>query len=393
MDAAKRILIMQWEYAKGGGASAQTVTELAGELLRHGHDVEVVAQAPRGRPDVAVPPGLRLTLTRAPGLALAGAHSRAWGQLAFLAGVLLRTPRYVRSKDCVITLESPPGLGLVGVLLRRVSRCRIRHLCWVLDLYDDQFLALHVPDRYAGLRRVFRALDHMALARASEVVVVGECMRDYLRRQGIRNTISVIPVWQDAGRIHPSDGSAVRERLGLGGGPCLLYSGHATYRHPLTPLIEAARQLPALTLVIAGTGESFEAARALVERYQLHNVRVEPPVPAHELNTLLSSGDLHAVVLDPRATGTCVPSKAYAAMAVAKPLLFLGDDRSQVARDVRAGDCGAVVDPAKLSALVEVLRDWISDPDGWAKRGRAGYAFFVRFREKRYACSEWLHHL
>lgn len=384
---------MQWEYAEGGGASAQTVTELAGELLNHGHEVEVVAQSPRGRPDVAVPRGLRLTLTRAPGLALAGSHSRAWGQFTFLAGVLLRAPRYARSKDCVITLESPPGIGLVGVLLRHLSRRRLRHICWVLDLYDDQFLAMQIPDRYASIRRVFRALDHMAHVRASEVVVVGECMRDYLHQQGIRNTISVIPVWQDAERIHPADASDLRVRLGLDGTPCLLYSGHATYRHPLSPLVEAARQLPALTLVIAGTGESFEAARALVERYQLQNVRVEAPVPAHELNALLSGGDLHAVVLDPRATGTCVPSKAYAAMAVGKPVLFLGDDRSQVARDVRAGDCGAAVDPAKLSALVDTLRDWLSDPDRWANKGLAGRAFFLGFREKRLVCNEWLRHL
>ncbi len=389
----KRVLIMQWEYAHGGGASARTVTELAGELLRHGHEVEVVAQAPEGAPDVAIPSGLRLTLTRARGRSLAGSHPRAWGQMTFLAGVLLRAPRYARNKDCVITLESPPGIGLVGVLIRHLSRRRVRHLCWVLDLYNDQFLLMGLPDRYAHLRRSFRALDRMALARASEIVVVGECMRDYLRQQGVHNTISVIPVWQDAERVHPVDASACRNRLGLARSRCLLYSGHATYRHPLSSLVQAARRIPALTLLIAGTGESFDSARALVDRYELDNVRFEAPVPAHEVNALLSSGDLHAVVLDPRATGTCVPSKAYAAMAVAKPVLFLGDDRSQVARDVRAGACGVSVDPADAMRLVSTLSDWIDDPSEWARRGRSGHAFFLREREKRVVCGEWLRHL
>lgn len=391
--AHKRILIVQWEYAQAGGASAQAVSELAGELLRHGHDVELIAQAPVGPADRAAPRGMRLTLINTRRPALTRSHPRAWGQLNFFIRVLLRAPRYARTKDCVITLDTPSGIGLAGALMRRLSGRRIRHVCWVLDLYSHQGLALQSPNRYARLRRLRKAIDHVAYANASEVVVIGECMRDYLRREGVRNTITVIPIWQDADRVFSVDASTFRERWGLHNAPCVLYSGHATFRHPLSPLVEAARKLPELTLVIVGTGENIEVARVLVQRYGLENVRIQTPVPPHEVNALLAAGDLHAVVLDSRATGTCVPSKLYAAMAVGKPVLFLGDARCQVARDIGTSECGASVDPQHWPDVVNTLRDWLNDPDGWAIKGQSGRRFFLENREKRVVCREWLRHL
>jgi glycosyltransferase involved in cell wall biosynthesis len=293
----------------------------------------------------------------------------------------------------VITLDTPTGIGLAGSLIRQLSRRRVRHICWVLDLYQHQAVALKLPDRYAKLRRFRAVIDQVGYALASEVVVLGNCMRDYLRDQGVRSRVSIIPMWQDKERIHAVDDRGARESWRLQGKRCLLYSGHATYRHPLSPLVEAARRLPELTLVIAGTGENIDAARRLAQDYRLDNVRVEAPVPASDVNALLSMGELHAVVLDPAATGTCVPSKAYAAMAVGKPLIFLGDARSQVARDVRASGCGACVDPGDLTELCRVLDDWLSDADAWQAKGQAGLSFFLRFREKRVVCEEWLSHL
>ncbi len=392
MSVPKRVLIVQWEYAKGG-ASSQSVSELASELLRHGHRVEVIAQAPDGPSKVESPPGLRLTLTGTRGRLLAGSYQRAWGQLTFLIGVLRRAARYARDRDCVITLDTPTGIGLAGNLIRHLSRRRVRHICWVLDLYQHQAVALKLPNRYTKLRPFRAVVDQIGYALASETVVIGDCMRDYLREQGVRKKVSVIPMWQDKGRIHAVDDRAIRERWRLQGKRCLLYSGHATYRHPLTPLVEAARRLPELTLVIAGTGENIDAARRLAQEYRLDNVRVHAPVRASDVNALLSMGDLHAVVLDPAATGTCVPSKAYAAMAVGKPLIFLGDPRSQVARDVRASGCGACVDPGHLTELCRVLDDWLSDSDAWQSKGQAGLSFFLRSREKRVVCEEWLSHI
>ncbi|MDQ6856331.1 MAG: glycosyltransferase family 4 protein [Candidatus Dormibacteraeota bacterium] len=393
MSSPKRILMVQWEYAKDGGASSRVVNELASELLRAGHDVEVIAQAPYGPSDVESPPGLRLTLTSTRGRFLAGSHTRAWGQLTFLAGVLGRAAKYAHDKDCVITVDTPTGIGLAGNLIRHLSRRRVRHICWILDLYQHQLLDLKVPGSYVKLRRLRAVVDQVGYALASEKVVLGDCMKDYLRAHGVRNNVSVIPIWQDECHVHAADDRGIRERWRLEGKRCLLYSGRATYRHPLTPLVEAARRLPQMTLVLVGTGENIDAARRLAQEYRLDNVRVEAPVPAGDVNELLSMGEVHAVALDPAATGTCVPSKAYAAMAVGRPLIFLGDPRSQVARDIRASGCGASVDPGDLTELCRVLGDWLADPDGWRAKGQAGLAFFLRFREMRVVCETWLSHI
>jgi len=70
-----------------------------------------------------------------------------------------------------------------------------------------------------------------------------------------------------------------------------------------------------------------------------------------------------------------------------------GSLRSQVARDIRAGEYGASVDTSHWSELMATLRDWINPPDEWEEKGQSGLRYFLAIREKRIIAGEWLRHI
>ena len=76
------------------------------------------------------------------------------------------------------------------------------------------------------------------------------------------------------------------------------------------------------------------AGKAEVERFRLEhdlsNVLSLPYQPAETLSMSLSAGDVHVVSLGNRMAGIVHPSKVYAAMAVGRPLLYLGPPSSHV---------------------------------------------------------------
>ncbi len=68
-----------------------------------------------------------------------GTWARMTDYLSFYAGAIVKAlllPRF----DAVVTLTTPPIIGLIGTLLKRLERTR--HVYWSMDLHPDASLAL-----------------------------------------------------------------------------------------------------------------------------------------------------------------------------------------------------------------------------------------------------------
>ena len=87
--------------------------------------------------------------------------------------------------------------------------------------------------------------------------------------------------------------------------------------------------------------------------------------------------DVHGVTLGAPFVGSAIPTKCYVSMATARPVLFIGPERSETADTIRDANGGAIVDPAQPGASAKIathLRDWSGDPvtsDTLGRQGRA----------------------
>jgi glycosyltransferase involved in cell wall biosynthesis len=115
-----------------------------------------------------------------------------------------------------------------------------------------------------------------------------------------------------------------------------------------------------------------------------------PYQPRSQLRYSLAAGHGLLVTLGEGLAGLSVPSKAYAIMAAGRPILFVGDSRSEIAGIIEANACGAVVGSGDAVRLANVIEDWAADGNKLDRMGRAARALFDSRFDRRHAVESYL---
>jgi colanic acid biosynthesis glycosyl transferase WcaI len=113
-------------------------------------------------------------------------------------------------------------------------------------------------------------------------------------------------------------------------------------------------------MIFVGDG----ASRARLEESSRGSatVRFLPFRPPEEIPCVMAAGDLHIITIRRGLGGVVVPSKLYSILAAGRPILAVAPEDTDVARIVRAADCGLVADPDKPSEVAAAIRALKSDP-------------------------------
>lgn len=383
-DNRGRVALLYKNAYRPADATARVVHDLARCLAEAGYDATVHGMK-HGHPHRRPPVGGPLARLRY----LAGKVADQWAEWRFIIGVGLAMGDQSDGPDVVISVDYPTGVGFAADIARLKGNKRIRSIAWVMDNYQDQKL-LRKSSLEAHLRR---RLDDVTIRRADTVVTIGTCMAEHIRRRTGRHA-EVIPVWAHVPSRPVSDHerTAVRDRWGLRDEVVVLYSGHAAAHHPLESLAAAAESLadhPDLRFVVSGVGVELERLRRSPRIAALPTWQFGNQVPDDQVDALLDAGDVHVVSLAEDATGTCVPSKTYAAMVRGKAVLFLGSPAGQAARDVLDSGAGIVV-PTDEPSAVRVALLTLADPDTRRVMGAAGSAWAQQHRVLTALGQHWI---
>lgn len=310
-------------------------------------------------------------------------HNRPFGRglprrissyLTFLIGAgryALRTPR----PDVVVTLTTPPFMGIMGTLLKRLRGSR--HVVWEMDVYPDIAIGLRLLSPLTGLLRITAALANMIHRHADAIIVLGECMKIRLISHGIpAHKIHIAENWADGSEIVPSPFPTHSKLI-------LYYSGNFGLAHDLSTIQSAILQLrsePEFKFVFAGGGRHRDDLQKFCIEQQLTSVQFKPYCRRSELGGNLAQGHVGLVTLNPAGLGSVVPSKAYGIMAAGRPVLFIGPRACETARMIERFECGWQIDPGDAAALIVLLRRLSADPTAVERAGaRARVAFEAHY--------------
>jgi glycosyltransferase involved in cell wall biosynthesis len=391
------LLINQY-YWPDHASTAQHLTDLAESLADEGYDVHVLcgrgSYKPGQKPHQAYEEHNGVTIHRvsATSFGRRSTTRRMADYLSFYARACTRAltlPRF----DVVVTLTTPPLIGLVGTVLRRLKKTR--HVIWSMDLHPDASLAL---GRMSLNNPVVSALARLASAiyrRADRVVALGDYMSDRLRDKGVRpERISVIPVWSRSDEVYPHSraGHPLREQLGLSDKFVVMYSGNMGLAHCFDEFLEAAHRLqdhPDIVFLYVGDGPRLEEVRRSQEARQLTNLRVLDYFRREQLHYSLSVADLHLISMRAEMTGIVVPGKLYGIMASGRPALFVGPGHSESADAIREAGCGYTVRQGDAGGVVQAILAVAADSQHAVDLGRRGRAAFLQHFERKVCCGLW----
>lgn len=377
------ILLVNSSFGRGYTAIADLLTDWACDMRAVGFAVDVlcivnqdVSQPPADVPVKEMPHRLRLV---------------SWTVMKafFLAYASLYLVVNARRYDLVVSPEDPAGIAALLNTLRRIGVWRGRLVCWLMDL------ASHQDDLVSGLggvrrlRRRLRFWIEGAYRSADAVVTLGSCMAARLTERAVlQSRICVIGAWTLVDSMmssQPTDIQMFSDR-----NLQVLYSGHLGEWADVDLLVGLIRRARGqrISFTFAGNGQGMDQLRSMAAEELWDHTRFIGRVPGPEVPQLLTSADVHLACLDARFLGTCVPSKTYAAMAVGRPILFLGPSACQAALDISASQGGFVSD-GDASGAIQFLLD-LRDYRSLAQaKGGQGRHWYEANRSRSVAAQQW----
>ncbi len=387
-----QILFINQTYAPDVAASAQLLEDMARQFADAGHEVAIVTsrslygQAGTTLPRYELRDGVHVHRV---GVARFGKGS-VWARIFDAAGFYLAaTWKSGRVRlpggrpQVVVTLTSPPYIGFIGALARKVHGGRRRgrlYINWTMDLYPDVLTAAGMVRATSLIGRAMHKVNQWCLKLADRVVVLGRCMEERLVQQGVDpEKIQIISVWPVSRVLEPAaaaEPSSYRKKWGLEGKFVVMYSGNLGIAHETDTLREAALRLrhrDDIRFVFVGGGKRRAELSDFVAQHQLTNVIEKDYEPREHLEDLLRLGDVHLISQREEFVGVVVPSKLFGIMASCRPSLYVGPEEAEVARIIQESDAGvthALGDAPGLAATIERLA---ADPRAIQTMGRAAH--------------------
>jgi colanic acid biosynthesis glycosyl transferase WcaI len=369
-----QILLINQFFWPDLAATSQLLTDLVSHMAKQGHDVTVIcAKHSYAGDDCTEQPPVKIV--RVPDLAFArGRVARPLSYVSFLllaAWAACRLPK----QDIVITMTTPPLLGMVGFLVQRLRG--VKHYIWEMDLYPDAAVGLQVLSAGSPITRLMAFIADYVRRRAAAIIVLGECMRARVISHGIDpDRVVIAENWADGTLLRPSVRKPGREMT-------LIYPGNLGLAHDTATFATAMRELKSNTAIqylFVGGGARLAEIRRSCEAEGVSTAVFLPYCSRDRLNELLSTADIGLVTQTDASLGSVVPSKAYALMAAGLPILFIGPEESTVAAMIRRFQCGWELRCGDSSGLVRLLGQLQSSRELVAEAGiRARQAFLERY--------------
>ena len=335
-------------------------------LIEKGVEVEVViskAEYRKGRDLIGFfedTPGIRFVQTVNFGKQ---AYEGTWAKLLVIMLYTIHAGLYALfgpGADKNVFLTQPPFFAAFGVLLKRLRGQPYYYI--TMDIQPEMSVALGLASENSLATRLSGWISKLALRHADSVIVIGRCMKEVVQHFGVDDCrIHVIPNWADEREIYPipHTENRLRQDQRWGNKFIVLYAGNIgipQYFDDLLAVAAALNRRDDILFVFIGEGARKKELERRVIQERLNNVQLLPFLhEQYSLAEILSSGDVHFVSLREACTGLAVPSKAYAALASGRPILFQGGENSEIAQILRETDSGFFIVPGDVTALQRII--------------------------------------
>lgn len=296
------------------------------------------------------------------------------------------------SPGCNLFLTQPPIFFYWGFVLKKLKKQP--YFIALMDLYPDVFIAVGMFKEKGLVARILTYFSRAGIRNADGIIVIGRCMYDRVKAMGVPDErIHFITNWFDQETVYPipAGENPYRKQQGWDGKFVVLYAGNMGLAHYFDDLMEVAyrwRKREDVVFVFIGKGKRCHEIEAHKEKHSLANIEVLPFPPHSQLAQTMGAGDIHFVSLRESFTGLVVPSKAYCIMAAGRPIVYQGENNSEVARLVEEDGTGTKVPIGNPDLLEEAITQYIDSKNLLQEQGQQAYHVTGTKYSKEHCCNQ-----
>ncbi len=397
----KKILIYAHYYIPDVASTGQILRELAEGLLAD-FDVTVICVVPSYEGTVAPEyktkklyteeiNGVKILRVRVPEFTKSNKISRIKNIVSYFFGAAFATFK-AGKQDYVFSISQPPILGgLLGVWGKLVKRAKFIYN--IQDFNPEQTMAVGYSKNKAVLK-LLMFLDKFSCRCSDLIITVGRDLVETVNRR-FKNKkvpkVALINNWIDEKEIYPlsSDNEGVADfkyRVELENKYVIMYSGNIGLYYDLENILKVIEKFPAGTktpdgrevaFAFVGAGSIKDKLQTYAQEKDMKNVYFIPYQNKEDLIYSLNAADVHWCVNAKGIKGVSCPSKFYGIAAVAKPVLAVLEQGSEIRMIIEETSCGKISDPEDYTTLEQNIAWFIENAESEEPKemGTRGYNY------------------
>jgi colanic acid biosynthesis glycosyl transferase WcaI len=364
--SSKTIVILTQVFWPDPTSVGQHLTDVAAELAKRGYHVTVFTSA-NGYDDPSMQykkhelyKSIEIRRFFFSSFGKRKFFFRIFGVASFMLQCLFYLP-FRKSLDGVLFSTSPPLIGLIAVLVKRIRKIPIAY--WAMDLNPDQLIALGKIKKTNLFAKILEQINKDILKYSDIILTLDKYMAARIAMRGpYENKMLISPPWphqstEQPERLNPIINS-FRVKYGLVGKFIIMYSGNHSMANPLTTLLKAITTFPDngnVMFLFIGGGVGKQEVEQFIKDKKPSNVLSLPYQPISTLQDSLSAADVHVVSMGDNMVGIIHPCKIYGALSVGKPILYLGPSPSHISDILETVSCGWSVKHGDIEGCIKTL--------------------------------------
>ena len=393
--AKKKLLIFAHYYAPDTASTGQILKDQAEGMLDE-FDVTVICVVPSYggtiEPQYKTQKyyfeelnGVKIIRVRVPEFTKANKVSRVKNIISYFFGALGAAMK-AGKQDYVFTISQPPILGgLLGVLGKWMKRAKMIYC--IQDFNPEQVMAVNYSSNKLILKAMMIA-DKFSCRHSDLVITVGRDLVDTLKNRFKGHKVpkyAMINNWIDEKEVYPLPQDhervvAFKKQYGLDGKFVIMYSGNIGLYYDLEKLMKVMKQFrkgytqkgvyepgsvtadgKEVVFAFVGAGSVLDKLVLYTKEHHFENVIFIPYQDKEDLIYSLNAGDVHWCVNAKGIKGVSCPSKAYGIMSVAKPIIGVLEEGTEIRGLIEECDCGKCCEPGDYVEVADIIRWYIEN--------------------------------
>lgn len=391
----KKLLIFAHYYAPDTASTGQILKDQA-EVMMAEFDVTVICVVPSYGGTIEARyktqkyyfeelNGVKIIRVRVPEFTKANKVSRVKNIISYFFGALGAAMK-AGKQDYVFTISQPPILGgLLGVLGKWMKHAKMIYC--IQDFNPEQVMAVNYSSNKLILKAMMIA-DKFSCRHSDLVITVGRDLVDTLKNRFKGYKVpkyAMINNWIDEKEVYPLPQDhervvAFKKQYGLNDKFVIMYSGNIGLYYDLEKLMKVMKQFRKgytlkgvyepgpvtadgreVVFAFVGAGSVLDKLVLYTKEHHFENVIFIPYQDKEDLIYSLNAGDVHWCVNAKGIKGVSCPSKAYGIMSVAKPIIGVLEEGTEIRGLIEECNCGKCCEPGDYVEAADIIRWYIEN--------------------------------
>lgn len=265
----------------------------------------------------------------------------------------------IKNNDVVFVATNPAFLILFMPILKSIKR--IKYYIIVHDVFPENLVVINEKITGSIFYKFLKSIFNSAYRSADCCLTIGRDMSEVILQKTCNKAkTECINIWSDDDSIKPiaKEQAPLYKSLQLNNKFILEFAGNFGKAQGIEQLLESALKLKKNTnihFLFIGDGACKTLIERYIDEYHLNNISLIGYQKRESQIDFLNCCDVAIVSLKSKMYGLGVPSKAYNYMAAGKPILFIGDEYSEIDRCIKEYNIGYSVNSNSVDDLVEII--------------------------------------